>query len=120
MVAIKDLKMPRSCFSCPFGKKGSLIDGGYFCRLQPISENVVVFAKSQYRINGEFKDKQGCPLIEIETLTDKEKRIFLSAMGREEVVCKQIDVDKVDDGSTLKLVPICKSIEKKVKKVLWR
>ena len=69
MVTIKDMEMPRSCFSCPFSKRGSALDGGYYCRLQLIGE-MKIFAKSQYRINGEFKDKQGCPLINIEQSED--------------------------------------------------
>lgn len=48
-------------------------------------------------------------------LNDKEQRIFLSAMRREEKVCKRLD-DFEDSG--IKLVPICKSIERKVKEAI--
>jgi len=65
MVAIKDMEMPRSCFCCPFSKRGSVLDGGYYCKLQPIG-GMEIYPKSQYRIDGEFKDKQGCPLVETE------------------------------------------------------
>ena len=96
MIAIKGMEMPESCHKCDYM-------GG----------------ECQWRGQAEGRHSD-CPLIDIQPLTDQEQRIFLSAMSREEVVCKQIDIDKVDDGSTLKLVPICKSIERKVKKVLWR
>ena len=58
--------------------------------------------------------------LNIEPLTDTEKRIFLSAMSREEKVCKSIDDEKVNDGTGIRLVPVCRSIERKVKKTLWR
>lgn len=53
------------------------------------------------------------------TLTDPEQRLFLSAMTREEKVCKRIDGDKVPDGTVRMLVPLCQNIERKVKKVLF-
>lgn len=55
----------------------------------------------------------------LNNFTDTEKRIFLSAISREEKICKEIDSEKVDDGNVILLVPICKSIERKVKKTLW-
>ncbi len=70
MIAIKDMEMPRSCFCCPFSKKGSILDGGYFCILQILDNEISTYVKSQYKINGEFKDKQGCPLVEIEQSED--------------------------------------------------
>lgn len=65
-----NMEMPKSCFCCPFSKRGSLLDGGYYCRLQVIDGDISIYAKSQYRINGELKDKQDCPLIEIEQSED--------------------------------------------------
>lgn len=53
------------------------------------------------------------------TLTDSEQRLFLSAISREEKVCKSIDDDKVPDNAVRMLVPLCKSIERKVKEVLF-
>lgn len=44
-------------------------------------------------------------------LNDTEHRIFLSAMSREEKICKRLD-DFEDSG--IKLFPICKSIQRKV------
>ena len=56
-----------------------------------------------------------------EQLTDKEQRIFLAAMGREEKVCKQVDEECRDcrepyEGS---LVKVCHEIIRKVKGALW-
>ena len=53
------------------------------------------------------------------TLTDPEQRLFLSAMTREEDVCKHIDEDKVPDNDVKMLVPLCQDIERKVKGVLF-
>lgn len=57
----------------------------------------------------------------LEQLTDKEQRIFLAAMGREEKVCKQVDEEYRDcrepyDDS---LVRVCHEIIRKVKAALW-
>jgi len=49
------------------------------------------------------------PTIQPEPLTDKEQRIFLAAMKREEKVCKQVDG----------LVRVCHEIKRKVKGALW-
>lgn len=45
-------------------------------------------------------------------LNDTEHRIFLSAMSREKKICKEIDAD--NDGTATMLLPVCKSIERKV------
>jgi hypothetical protein len=61
------------------------------------------------------------PTIEAEPLTDKEQRIFLAAMAREEKVCKEVDEgcrncrEPYEDS----LVKICHEITRKVKGVLW-
>ena len=49
------------------------------------------------------------PSAQPEPLTDKEQRIFLAAMGREEKVCKYKD----------SLVKTCHEIIRKVKGALW-
>lgn len=46
--------------------------------------------------------------------TDNEYRIFLSAMSREEKICKKLD-EEMKGEDTVDLVPICKSIERKIK-----
>lgn len=57
----------------------------------------------------------------VEKLTDREQRIFLAAMGREEKVCKQVDDEckYFTPPYDLSLVKVCKEITRKVKKVLW-
>lgn len=50
-------------------------------------------------------------------LEDTEHRIFLSAMTREEKVCTHID-DEEFGG--IKLLPICKSIKRKVNEAIPR
>lgn len=53
-----------------------------------------------------------------EPLTDKEQRIFLAAMGREEKVCKQVD-NECKKSYEDSLVRTCHEITRKVKSVLW-
>lgn len=61
------------------------------------------------------------PSAEPEPLTDKEQRIFLAAMGREEDVCKQVDAECRDCREPYEdsLVRICHEIIRKVKGALW-
>ena len=56
-----------------------------------------------------------------EQLTDKEQRIFLAAMGREEEVCKQVDEECKDCREPYEdsLVGVCREIIRKVKAALW-
>lgn len=56
-----------------------------------------------------------------EPLTDKEQRIFLAAMGREEKVCKEVDAECRDCREPYEdsLVHVCKEIRRKVKGALW-
>jgi len=58
--------------------------------------------------------------LEQEPLTDKEQRIFLAAIGREEKICREVD-EKYPDREPYEdnLVSVCRSIERKVKKALW-
>ena len=51
-------------------------------------------------------------------LTDKEQRIFLAAMEREEKICKEID-EEWQEAYEESLVEVCREIERKVKKALW-
>lgn len=61
------------------------------------------------------------PSAQPEPLTDKEQRIFLAAMAREEKVCKQFDAEcrycrePYEDS----LVRTCHEITRKVKGALW-
>lgn len=61
------------------------------------------------------------PSAQPEPLTDKEQRIFLAAMAREEKVCKKIDEECRDCREPYEdsLVHICKEIVRKVKGALW-
>jgi len=52
-------------------------------------------------------------------LTDKEQRIFLAAMGREEEVCKEVDKGHTREAYEDSLMYICKEIKRKVKETLW-
>lgn len=54
-----------------------------------------------------------------EPLTDKEQRIFLAAMGREEKVCAEVDRNYTREPYEDSLVYICKEITRKVKATLW-
>ena len=58
--------------------------------------------------------------LECEPLTDKEQRIFLAAMSREEKVCKEVD-EKYPDREPYEdsLASVCRGIERKVKRTLW-
>ena len=60
------------------------------------------------------------PSAQPEPLTDKEQRIFLAAMGREEKVCKQVDEESRDCCEHYEsLVSVCRKITRKVKGALW-
>lgn len=61
------------------------------------------------------------PSAQPEKLTDKEQRIFLAAMGREEKVCKQVDEECRDCREAYEdsLVKTCHEIIRKVKGALW-
>lgn len=61
------------------------------------------------------------PSAQPESLTDKEQRIFLAAMGREEKVCKQVDDECRDCREPYEdsLVRTCHEIIRKVKGALW-
>ena len=61
------------------------------------------------------------PSAQPESLTDKEQRIFLAAMGREEKVCKQVDAECRDCREPYEdsLVSTCREITRKVKGALW-
>lgn len=59
------------------------------------------------------------PSVQLEKLTDKEQRIFLSAMGREEKVCEEVDRNYVREPYEDSLMYVCKEIKRKVKGALW-
>ena len=57
--------------------------------------------------------------VQPEPLTDKEQRIFLAAMGREEKVCEEVDRNCVREPYEDSLMRVCKEIRRKVKGALW-
>ena len=59
------------------------------------------------------------PSAQPEPLTDKEQRIFLAAMGREEKVCKEVDAEMTREPYEDSLVGVCHEITRKVKGALW-
>ena len=59
------------------------------------------------------------PSAQPEPLTDKEQRIFLAAMGREEKVCEEVDRNHVREPYEDSLMSICREIKRKVKGALW-
>lgn len=58
-------------------------------------------------------------LAQQEPLTDKEQRIFLAAIAREERICEEVDRNYVSEPYEDSLVSVCKKIKRKVKSVLW-
>lgn len=59
------------------------------------------------------------PSAQPEQLTDKEQRIFLAAMWREEKVCEEVDRNYVGEPYEDSLMRVCKEIRRKVKGALW-
>lgn len=116
MIAIKEMEMPKGCQKCKFFSKlmfGNGLDYGYSCDLGAKDFPMPWIRQMEERASD-------CPLVAIEPLTDSEQRIFLSAMSREERICKELDSEKVDDSTVKKLMPIVYGIERKVKKALWK
>ena len=97
-----------------------------------ISRQAAIDAIRQYCIDNQIEDGDyhsdgieyelnNLPSAQPESLTDKEQRIFLAAMGREEKVCKQVDEECRDCGEPYEdsLVRVCREITRKVKGALW-
>lgn len=59
-------------------------------------------------------------LTQFEPLTDEEKRLFLSAMERERMVCRKLDRACFREPHEDTLEGKVNAIERKVKTVLWR
>ena len=68
-----------------------------------------------------FGISEQLPSAQPEQLTDKEQRIFLAAMGREEKVCKEVDdgYRQFREPYEDSLVSICHEITRKVIGALW-
>lgn len=65
------------------------------------------------------KELEKLPSVQPEPLTDKEQRIFLMAMEREEKVCEDVDRNYVGKPYEDSLMRACKEIRRKVKSALW-
>lgn len=72
-----------------------------------------------YKEEDVYNALESVPSAQPEQLTDKEQRIFLAAMGREEKVCKEVDEECRREPYEDSLVRICHEITRKVKGVLW-
>ena len=74
-----------------------------------------------YGVNWARNTIADLPSAQPEPLTDKEQRIFLAAMGREEEVCKEVDEEcrNCREPYEDSLVRICHEITRKVKGALW-
>lgn len=74
-----------------------------------------------YKADDIYAAIERVPPAQSEPLTDKEQRIFLAAMGREEKVCKQVDEECRDCREPYEdsLVRVCHEIARKVKGALW-
>ena len=73
----------------------------------------------QNAIDGEAPEFEKILSAQPEPLTDKEQRIFLAAMEREEKVCEEVDRNYVREPYEDSLMRVCKEIRRKVKGALW-
>lgn len=70
-------------------------------------------------IESYIADLKDLPSAQPEPLTDKEQRIFLAAMSREERLCKEVDRIYVREPYENSLMNVCREIKRKVKGALW-
>ena len=93
---------------------GRLLDEDDVIRV--MHQRIVGVSESRAKIIASY-----IPSAEPSPFTDREKRIFLAAMGREEKVCKQVDDECRDCREPYEdtLVSICREITRKVKGALW-
>ena len=85
-------------------------------------DTILDFKSDSRTVADSFEDiVNALPSAQPEPLTDKEQRIFLAAMGREEDVCKQVDAECRDCREPYEdsLVRTCHEIIRKVKGALW-
>ena len=88
--------------------------GDIMTRNEAIKE-LDIFRRIAKSESGEKALDMAIKALETEPLTDTEQRIFLTAMGKEENVCKEVCVD----GGEIDLIAVCHSIKRKVKATLW-
>lgn len=102
---------------------------------KPLTEAEVVICKlylddlDKYKSCNEYKLLMGLldgtasaqceKLFKPEPLDDREQRIFLAAMGREEKVCEEVERNRVLEAYEDSLMWVCREIKRKVKGALW-
>ena len=106
---IKELRSYGAVVSYHDGETGALTN---YDDIHKLSNAYTIIKTS---LGGYFFNKDAKE--EIESLTEPEQRIFLAAMVREKKVCMQEDAQW---NSEVSLVRICRSIERKVKKALFK
>ena len=93
--------------------------------IEYLMSNMNWYEEDGYESDDDYKREciteliNGVPSAQPEPLTDKEQRIFLAAMGREEKVCKQVDEECCREAYEDSLVKTCHEIIRKVKGALW-
>ena len=84
-----------------------------------IERQAAIDALRYAELGCELEAIEALPSAQPEPLTDKEQRIFLAAMAREEKVCEEVDRNYVREPYEDSLVRVCKEIRRKVKGALW-
>lgn len=89
--------------------------------MQYCSDDDGTCSKADEDIRNLLDELEDLPPAQPEPLTDKEQRIFLAAMRREEEVCKQVDDEcrNCREPYENSLVRTCREITRKVKGALW-
>lgn len=83
-------------------------------------DGILDFRSDGWTVASSFEDIiNSVPSVQPEPLTDKEQRIFLAAMGREEKVCEEVDRNHIREPYEDSLMWICREIKRKVKGALW-
>ena len=95
--------------------------------IDALGEKPLAWTEGEYELGlqnqwqSDVEALKALPSAQSEPLTDKEQRIFLAAMSREEKVCKEVDKECRDCREPYEdsLVKICYEITRKVKGALW-
>ena len=80
---------------------------------------VIRLLHTGYHSKSMIDEVKELPPAKPEPLTDREQRIFLAAMGREEKVCEEVDRNHIREAYEDSLMWICREIKRKVKGALW-
>ena len=82
-------------------------------------KSVIRLLHSSYHSKSMIDEVKELPPVQPEPLTDREQRIFLAAMGREEKVCEEVERNRVLEAYEDSLMWVCREIKRKVKGALW-